>query len=83
TSQRIGKLPLVVGMPVMVTHNFDVAAGVVNGSRGFVRSVRYETAANGRRHAVSCVVYIPDMTGPALPGLPEKHAAILAEKVSM
>ena len=29
------------GMPVAVNQNFDVAAGVVNGSYGFLRNIRY------------------------------------------
>ena len=31
---RLQTLPLVLGMPVMVTENFDVAGGIVNGSTG-------------------------------------------------
>ncbi|KAJ7061432.1 hypothetical protein C8F01DRAFT_930684, partial [Mycena amicta] len=83
TNQRLGKIPLVIGMPVMMTQNFDVANGVVNGSRGILRRIRYTVDTQGNRHATSCVVNIPDMEGPALEGLPEKHAAIMEDKVEM
>ncbi|KAG1894295.1 uncharacterized protein F5891DRAFT_961777, partial [Suillus fuscotomentosus] len=31
TLQRMGKIPLVIGMPVMIGQNFDVDAGIMNG----------------------------------------------------
>ena len=34
TKQRLTKIPLVVGMPVMIAQNFDVQGGVVTGSQG-------------------------------------------------
>ena len=34
TNLRLGRLLLVIGMPVMITHNFDVQSGIVNGSTG-------------------------------------------------
>ena len=51
TNQRLGSIPLVIGMPVMVTQNFDVAAGIVNGTTGTLQSIRYYTDNRGRRHA--------------------------------
>lgn len=83
TNQRLGKMPLVIGMPVMITHNFDVGNGIVNGSRGTLTEIRYTIDSDGNRHATSCVVHIPDMTGPPLDGLEVKHAAVLEEKVKM
>ncbi|KAJ7199864.1 hypothetical protein GGX14DRAFT_342841, partial [Mycena pura] len=83
TNHRLGKIPLVIGMPVMITHNFDVAHGIVNGSRGILTSIRYTVDAEGNRHATSCVVNIPDMDGPALESLPEKHAAVMPDKAEM
>jgi hypothetical protein len=41
TSQRLGKIPLVRGMPVLITQNFDVDGGIVNGSRGTLQKIRY------------------------------------------
>lgn len=34
TNQRLGKIPLVPGMPVMITQNYDVEGGIVNGCTG-------------------------------------------------
>ncbi|KAJ7127323.1 hypothetical protein C8R43DRAFT_897609, partial [Mycena crocata] len=83
TNYRLGKLPLAIGMPVMITQNFDVQNGIVNGTTGIVKQIRYETNELGERCATSCVVYVPDMTGPPLPNLPPKHAVVLAETVDM
>jgi hypothetical protein len=81
TSYRLGRLPLAMGMPVMITQNFDVQNGIVNGTTGIVKRIRYRINESGERIATSCIVYVPDMTGPALPNLPPKHAAVLAETV--
>ncbi|KAJ7218940.1 hypothetical protein C8J57DRAFT_994541, partial [Mycena rebaudengoi] len=83
TNYRLGRLPLAIGMPVMITQNFDVQNGIVNGSTGIVKEIRYTTDESGTRYIQSCIVYIPDMTGPSLPNLPPKHAAILTETVDM
>ncbi|KAJ7251175.1 hypothetical protein B0H12DRAFT_984465, partial [Mycena haematopus] len=83
TSYRLGRLPLAMGMPVMITQNFDVQNGIVNGTTGIVKQIRYKINESGERIATSCIVYVPDMTGPALPNLPPKHAAVLAETVDM
>ena len=37
TSYRLGKILLVLGMPVMFTQNFDVESGIVNGSIGILK----------------------------------------------
>ncbi|KAJ7205841.1 hypothetical protein GGX14DRAFT_342248, partial [Mycena pura] len=83
TSYRLGKLPLAIGMPVMVTQNFDVQAGIVNGSTGTLKQIRYAVDESGKRYLHSCVVHIPDMEGPALPNLPPQHAPILVDTVDL
>ncbi|KAK0229875.1 hypothetical protein EDD85DRAFT_749929, partial [Armillaria nabsnona] len=83
TSQRLGVLPLVIGMPVMITSNFDVEAGVVNGSTGMLKKIRYRQDEQGRRIALSCVVEIPGMTGDKLTDLPECHATAIKDTVDM
>ncbi|KAJ7448421.1 hypothetical protein FB451DRAFT_966119, partial [Mycena latifolia] len=83
TKYRLGRLPLTIGMPVMITQNFDVENGIVNGATGIVKQIRYTADESGDRYVQSCIVYILDMTGPPLPNLPPKHAAILSETVSM
>ncbi|THU92917.1 hypothetical protein K435DRAFT_671219, partial [Dendrothele bispora CBS 962.96] len=67
TRQRMGKLPLVLGMPVMITHNFDVASGIVNGCVGTLKSIRYQLGKSGKRHAISCVVSSPSDTATTVP----------------
>ncbi|KAJ7275809.1 hypothetical protein C8J57DRAFT_987005, partial [Mycena rebaudengoi] len=83
TNYRLGCLPLAMGMPVMITHNYDVQNGIVNGTTGIIKQIHYEINELGEKCAKSCIVYVPDMTGPALPNLPPKNAAILAETVDM
>ena len=39
TNQRLTHIPLVVGMPVLVSHNFSVDDGVVNGACGTVKTI--------------------------------------------
>ncbi|KAJ7101110.1 hypothetical protein C8R44DRAFT_641659 [Mycena epipterygia] len=41
TSYRLGRLPLVLEMPVMITQNFDVQNGILNGATGVVKQIRY------------------------------------------
>ncbi|TFK86999.1 hypothetical protein K466DRAFT_451437, partial [Polyporus arcularius HHB13444] len=70
TAHRLGKIPLVLGMPVMISQNFDVDGGVVNGTIGSLKSIRYRTdRSSGRRYLKSCVVSIPGLDGKALTGL--------------
>ncbi|KAG1837383.1 hypothetical protein DFJ58DRAFT_668945, partial [Suillus subalutaceus] len=59
TSQRLGRIPLVIGMLVMIGQNFDISAGIVNGCIGNLHSIRYSVDVNGQRHAMSCVVHTP------------------------
>ncbi|KAJ7094148.1 hypothetical protein C8R44DRAFT_581449, partial [Mycena epipterygia] len=60
TNQRLGMIPLVIGMPVMITQNFDVEGGVVNRCTGKLVSVRYRFRDDGKRIALSCVIEAPD-----------------------
>jgi hypothetical protein len=83
TSQRLGKIPLVIGMPVMISQNFDVPGGVVNGCSGTLKSVRYRVDAKGRRHAISCVIEAPDTSPGIISGLPDHHVVALEDTVSI
>ena len=83
TGQRLGKLPVVLGMPVIVNQNFDVEGGLVNGSFGYLRDYRFRTDENGIRTLTSCIVEIPDLTCDPLPHLPAKHVAIISDTVEM
>ena len=79
TKHRLRRVPLVIGMPVAVNQNFDVRGGVVNGSWGFLRAVRFSTDGEGRRHLKSCVVEIPGADAVEMPHLPKHHFPILAD----
>ncbi|KAL1689110.1 hypothetical protein GGG16DRAFT_25830, partial [Schizophyllum commune] len=83
TNQRLGRLPLCIGMPVMFTQNFDVAHGIVNGTIGTIQGIRYTLDARGNRHASSCTIHVPSMTGPPLPHLPEHVAVAIEDSVDM
>lgn len=82
TQQRLGKIPLVIGMPVIISQNYDVEAGVVNGCVGTLQKIRYRLDSAGRRHAISCVIHAPTTDGKCLPNLPEKHVVALEDAQS-
>jgi hypothetical protein len=79
TNQRLGKIPLVIGMPVMI----DVPGGIVNGCSGTLKSVRYRVDAKGRRHAISCVIEAPDTSPGMIKGLTDHHVIALEDTVSI
>ena len=83
TGQRLGKLPIALGMPVIINQNFDVGGGLVNGSFGYLRDYRFQTDEDGVRTLTSCIVEIPDLTCEPLPHLPPRHVAIVSDTVEM
>ncbi|KAJ7748832.1 hypothetical protein DFH07DRAFT_747110, partial [Mycena maculata] len=83
TKSRLGKIPLVIGMPVMIAQNFDVPGGVVNGCSGILKSVRYRLDHEGNRHAISCIVEAPDTSPGIIDGLPDHHVVALEDTVSI
>ncbi|KAJ7148128.1 hypothetical protein C8R43DRAFT_860028, partial [Mycena crocata] len=83
TNSRLGMLPLVIGMPVIITQNFDVPGGVVNGCAGKLVSVRYELGDDGTRYALSCVVQALDTTLGILPDLPDYHVVSLRDTTDL
>ena len=84
TAHRPGKIPLVLGMPVIISQNFDVAGGVVNGSIGTVCKIRYTTdGQSGHRHLTSCVVRLSDSTAAEMPGLGNEEFPVLEDTVKM
>ncbi|KAI0790307.1 hypothetical protein BC629DRAFT_1287908, partial [Irpex lacteus] len=78
TEQRLGKLPLVLGMRVIVSQNFDVSSGIVNGSTGTLKRIRFKINDSGDRVLTSCVVAL-DHDSPRLPELDTDEAPILAD----
>ncbi|KAL6307301.1 hypothetical protein BKA93DRAFT_727720, partial [Sparassis latifolia] len=83
TKHRLGKLPLVIGMPVLLSHNYDVEGEIVNESAGILRTIHYPTDSNGDRHLVSCVVEVPDSAEEPLPHLPLHYVPILQDTVDL
>jgi len=83
TNQRLGAIPLVIGMPVMICQNFDVEGGVVNGCIGTLEKIRYRVDHDGRRHAISCEINAPSTTVPNMPNLPPQHVVALEDTVDM
>jgi len=79
---RIGALPLVLGMPIVVTENFDVVGDIVNGSTGVLRKVRYQID-DDKRYLTSCIIELADAKADVLPNLLLKHIAILPNEVEM
>ena len=66
-------------MPVAVNQNFDVRAGVVHGSLGYLRDIRCSTDDEGKRQLTSCIVQIPDCDPVEMPNLPKHHFPILPD----
>ena len=62
TSQRLGRIPLAIGMPVIITQNHDVGGGIVNGSIGTLTKIRYVCDhLTGHRHLTSCAVRLTNL----------------------
>lgn len=83
TNQRLGKVPLVLGMPLMICRNYDVEGGIVNGCIGSLQKIRYWVDAQGRRHAVSCEIKTSTTTAPVLPMLDHQHVVALRDTVDI
>jgi hypothetical protein len=83
TNQRLKKIPLVIGMPVMICQNLDVENGVVNGCSGILKKIRYHTDRNGNRHALSCVIQSATTSGPPLTSLEQQCVAVLPDATDM
>ncbi|KAF8130604.1 hypothetical protein EV363DRAFT_1116073, partial [Boletus edulis] len=79
----VAQLPLVIGMPVMITQNFDVESGIVNRCTGTLVSVRYTVDSMNRHHAVSCVVHTPSILEQSLPHLEPFHSVVIADTIDV
>jgi ATP-dependent exoDNAse (exonuclease V) alpha subunit len=69
----------VLGLPVLVSQNFDVEGGIVNGSRGTVSRIRYCIDDDGHRHLISVIVHINDSSEECIYQLPPHKLPILAD----
>lgn len=80
TQQRLGRIPVVLGMRVMITQNHDVDGGIVNGSMGVLKKVRYRQVGDVRV-MTSCVVDVDDQEGDFLPELSGGERPVLEDSV--
>lgn len=78
-TQRLSRIPLAIGMKVIICQNFDVAGGIVNGSIGYLRRIRYRVDSEGHRHLTSCIVHLPDLPTDSLPHLADREVAVLPD----
>ena len=83
TNQRLGKIPLVPGMPIMITQNYDVEGGIVNGCTGILKKIRYKEDSLGNRYATSCVIESNAITAEKMPSLTLGQAVVLQETVDI
>ena len=83
TKHRLRQIPLAIGMPVAINQNFDVAAGIVNGSHGILKKIRYFTGMDQRRYLKSCVVEIPGSGPIDMPHLPRHQFPILPDTMEL
>ncbi|KAH7904557.1 hypothetical protein BJ138DRAFT_1018981 [Hygrophoropsis aurantiaca] len=58
SKDALGCLPLIIGMPLVVTENIASSSKIVNGSEGILRDVRYSLDDAGHRIAECAYVYI-------------------------
>jgi len=79
TQQQLGRVPLILGMPILVSQNFDVKGGIVNGSWGTVSHIYYHVDDEGHRYLLSVVVHITDSTDENLSHLLPHNLLILAD----
>jgi len=83
TEQRIGMLPLCKGMPVMITQNYDVQNGIVNGCIGTLESMNYTINNEGHRHTHACVICTEKTSGRCLPHLKDHQVTVLTDITSL
>ncbi|KAF9048064.1 hypothetical protein BDZ89DRAFT_922475, partial [Hymenopellis radicata] len=74
-SDLSGRLPLVLGMPILLVDNLAVELGLCNGSYGKLISINY-TVKHGRRYAISAEADFPRYRNPDRTAL-HPHRALI------
>jgi ATP-dependent DNA helicase PIF1 len=82
SEDSLGKMPLVVGMKIIVTENMAISSKVVNGMHGTLVDIKYDEDDFGRRYPIMAYVHIPD-SNLTLPDLPKNVAPIYPTRVSI
>ena len=79
TEDSLGRIPIFLGMKVMITSNLAISRGIVNGAEGIVQDILYTTDDDGHRYP--SVVYVrvkgsgsfaSDLDSDIVPILPER-----------
>lgn len=84
TKQHPSKIPLAIGMPVIVSQNFDVNGGIVNGSMGLLTKIRYSTnQETGKRYLRSCVVKLQNISSDRMLGLADDEFPVMEDTISI
>lgn len=83
TGQRLTRLPLVVGMPIVLSSNYDVENGAVNGTMGVVKQIRYYVNDTGKKVAKACIIKCGEYSGDVLPHLQQRELAVLPDNVKV
>ncbi|KAI9059962.1 hypothetical protein FKP32DRAFT_1537482, partial [Trametes sanguinea] len=82
TSHRLAKIPLVIGMPIIVSQNFAVCDGVVNGCIGELSSIRYSVdPVSGKKYLKSCIISLKDTAGSPMTNLERGDYPVLPDTV--
>ncbi|KIO18005.1 hypothetical protein M407DRAFT_56736, partial [Tulasnella calospora MUT 4182] len=82
THDRLGRLPLAVGMRVMILHNILTSVGVVNGAEGVIKRIVYDENDSGDRVAKAVFVQVEGAVV-NLPGLEPGVVPVFPDSVSM
>ncbi|KNZ73354.1 hypothetical protein J132_07652 [Termitomyces sp. J132] len=83
TKQCLGKIPLVLGMPVLVAHNFDVGGRITNGTRGTIKKITYTVDVHGIQHLMSVIIHCPEVDQTPMQNLPAGYYPIIANSVTL
>ena len=68
--EAIGRLPLIPGMPVMISENLSMQNKIVNGTQGLLENIIYQTVLEGRHQEnfnEKLISYTYDFNYPANP----------------
>lgn len=66
-----------IGMPVLVTQNFDIEGGIVNCTYGIVKQI------NGKHTLISCVIKATEVNKYAMPHLNPCEVLVLQDSIDI
>ena len=83
SSNRLKRLLMIVGMPVMITTNIDLMGGIVNGMLATIRAIDFSILPNGDRVLNHCIVHIPSARAPPMNALADHEYPILPDTITV